>query len=102
MEISENGSSIRLGCSLGEGIEEGDDVILSIRPENVRASHEEINGASIEGEVIQVIFLGNCVDCRVQWGEFEWKILSHPRENLSEGDKVYLTFDAEHALAVKP
>ena len=87
---------------MGEGIEEGDDVILSIRPENVRASHEEINGASIEGEVIQVIFLGNCVDCRVQWGEFEWKILSHPRADLSEGDKVYLTFDAEHAVAVKP
>jgi iron(III) transport system ATP-binding protein len=102
VEISENRSSIRLGCSLGEGIEEGDDVILSIRPENVRASHEEINGASIEGEVIQVIFLGNCVDCRVQWGEFEWKILSHPRADLSEGDKVYLTFDAEHAVAVKP
>ncbi|MDH5748291.1 MAG: ABC transporter ATP-binding protein [Rhodospirillales bacterium] len=102
VEVVENGSRIRLPCILGAGIGEGDGVVLSVRPENVRAVREKNGGAHIEGEVIQAIFLGNCVDCRVRWGNFEWKILSHPRAGLREGDKVYLSFDPEHTLAVQP
>jgi hypothetical protein len=52
--------------------------------------------------VLQAIFLGNYVDCRVRWGAFEWKVLAHPRDRLREGEKVYLRLDPEHTLAVQP
>jgi ABC-type sugar transport system ATPase subunit len=73
-----------------------------VRPENVAATRQNGGGASLEGEVIQAIFLGNCVDCRVRWGEFEWKIMAHPRTELKAGEKVYLRLDPEHTLAVLP
>ena len=38
----------------------------------------------------------------VRAGDFEWKVLSHPRARLREGEKVYLRFDMDHVLAVRP
>ena len=80
----------------------GAQVVLSVRPENVQASHQNDGGSYLEGEVIQAIFLGNNVDCRVRWGEFEWKVMVHPRSGLKTGEKVYLRLDPEHTLAVQP
>src|SRR3546814_20870372 len=48
--------------------------------ENVHAVRENQDGALLEGEVREAIFLGNYVDCRVRWGEFEWKVVAHPRD----------------------
>jgi len=38
----------------------------------------------------------------VRWGEFEWKILAHPRHLLRPGERVFLRLDPEHSLAVQP
>ncbi len=102
VEIADGDTRVRLPCLLGNGVVEGAEAILSVRPENVRASRENDAAPCLEGEVLQVIFLGNCVDCRVRWGEFEWKILTHPRMRLKKGEKVYLRPDPEHSLAVPP
>ena len=66
------------------------------------ASREPGEGPRIEGEVIQSVFLGNCLDCRVKWGDFEWKVLAHARERLRVGEKVYVRLDPDHTLAVRP
>jgi iron(III) transport system ATP-binding protein len=102
VEIAEGDTRVRVPCQLGEGVGEGAEAILSVRPENVRASRENGDGTSLEGEVIQVIFLGNCVDCRVKWGSFEWKVLTHPRMGVRKGEKIYLQLDPDHSLAVPP
>ena len=102
VEIAEGDARVRLPCNLGDGVTEGAEAILSVRPENVRVSRENSTAPCLEGEVLQVIFLGNCVDCRVRWGSFEWKVLTHPRMRLRKGDKVYLRPDPEHSLAVPP
>jgi hypothetical protein len=68
----------------------------------VQASRENGVGPRIVGEVSQAIFLGNCVDCRVQWGDFEWKVLAHPRAGLRRGQQVYLRLDPNHTLAIQP
>ena len=60
------------------------------------------NSDDVEGEVTLAIFLGNYVDCRVKWGDFEWKVIAHPRTRLKAGEKVFLQFDPEHTLAVQP
>jgi iron(III) transport system ATP-binding protein len=102
VEFSEGGTRVKLPCQLGEGIKAGDAAVISVRPENVEATHDNGGGAPIAGEVLQAIFLGNCVDCRVRSGGFEWKVLAHPRDGLRTGDKVYLRPDPEHTLAIRP
>jgi len=102
VELTEGATPIRLPCLLGEGIMAGQQAVISVRPENVQASRDSGGHAPIEGEVLQVIFLGNCIDCRVRWGEFEWKVLAHPRAELRTGEKIYLRFDPEYTLAVQP
>jgi iron(III) transport system ATP-binding protein len=102
VEIEGGGGTVRLPCLLGAGMAPGSPVKLSVRPENVAASRQNGGSPCLEGEVIQAIFLGNCVDCRVRWGDFEWKVMAHPRAGLKTGDKVYLRLDPEHTLAVQP
>lgn len=102
IEVAGEGERILLPCLLGEGLSEGDEAVLSVRPENVHAFREKPEGPSMEGEVIQTVFLGNYLDCRVRWGEFEWKVQAHPRERLREGERVHIRLDADHTLAVLP
>jgi iron(III) transport system ATP-binding protein len=102
IEVREGAATVRLPCRLGEGLGEGAPAVLSVRPENVQALREEPGEPRLEGRVLQTIFLGNCLDCRVRWGEFEWKILAHPRHRLQPGDRVFLRLDPEHSLAVRP
>jgi ABC-type Fe3+/spermidine/putrescine transport system ATPase subunit len=100
-EIS-GGEHARLPCQLGPGVAAGGRAILSVRPENVHASRQRGRGATIEGEITHVIFLGNVVDCRVQSGDFEWKVLGHPRDGFKTGEKVFLRLDPDHTMAVEP
>jgi iron(III) transport system ATP-binding protein len=102
VELMEGAKTVRLPCVLGEEIKAGECAVVLVRPESVLASRERDTDARIEGEVSQLIFLGNCVDCRVRWGTFEWKVLAHPRASLRKGEKVYLKLDPERTLAVEP
>jgi len=102
VEIAAGGRTARLSCLLRAGMTPGTEVVLSVRPENVAASRQNGGSACLEGEVIEAIFLGNSVDCRVRWGDFEWKVTAHPRAGLKAGQKVYLRLDPEHTLAVHP
>jgi hypothetical protein len=38
----------------------------------------------------------------VRSGDFEWKVLAHPRARLRKGEKVFLRLDPDHTLAVQP
>jgi iron(III) transport system ATP-binding protein len=100
--IEQGGKTVQLPCQLGEGVGVGDETTLSVRPENVHAVRESTGNDCLEGEVEHAIFLGNHVDCRVRWGDFEWKVIAHPRDHLKAGEKIYLRFDSEHTLAVQP
>jgi iron(III) transport system ATP-binding protein len=102
IELSQAGGRITLPCRFGPGIAAGQDAVMSVRPENVAAARERAGDGDIEGEVLAAIFLGNCVDCRVRAGDFEWKVLTHPRAGLRKGDKVWLRLDPKHTLAVLP
>ena len=101
-ELAQGGKKVKMPCLLSPGISAGEDAVLSVRPENVHAVREKDDSTSLEGEVTFAIFLGSHVDCRVQWGDFEWKVIAHPRTRLKAGEKVYLKFDPEHTLAVQP
>ncbi len=102
VEVGEHGPPVTLPCRIGPGLAVGDQTVLSIRPENVYAARDNPGECRIEGEVLEAIFLGNYVDCRVMWGAFEWKVQAHPRQRLRKGEKVFLRLDPEHSLAVRP
>ena len=100
--VAHNGAKIDVTCSISEGLAEGAETVLSVRPENVHAIRENEGGNCLEGEVIEAVFLGSYVDCRVKWGDFEWKVIAHPRDRLRKGEKVFLKLDPDHSLAVRP
>jgi iron(III) transport system ATP-binding protein len=102
IEVLHDGNGVVVPCLLGEGIAAGAPALLCVRPENVKALPQPNGGPRIEGEVTHTIFLGNCIDCRVRWGSFEWKVLAHPRERLKRGDRVYVCPDPKHSRAVRP
>jgi ABC-type Fe3+/spermidine/putrescine transport system ATPase subunit len=102
VEVAEGGMRVELPCKLGKGLGKGGEAVVSVRPENVRAERMNGGGQRLEGEVLDAIFLGNYVDCRVLWGAYEWKVIAHPRDRLRKGEKVYLRLDPDHTLAVQP
>jgi len=99
---SKDNTKALLAAKLHADMRAGSETVLSIRPENVRISRTYEGPVSIVGKVEQAIFLGNCIDARVSWGGFEWKVLAHPRSNLMAGEKVFLRPDPAHTLAVRP
>jgi len=102
VDVSASIKGLSYDCLLADEVKKGDEVVVSVRPENVLVSTDNFNGNSIEGRVDLAIFLGNCVDCRITSGDYEWKVLTHPRQNINKGDRVFLRPDPEHTLAVIP
>lgn len=101
--VSGGPEPVSLPCRLGAGLGEGDDAVLSVRPENVHAEAEPPPGGPVlQGDVVEAVFLGSHMDCRIAWGAFEWKVLAHPRSGLRAGDTVHLRFDPEFMRAVRP
>jgi iron(III) transport system ATP-binding protein len=101
-EVNHGSERMQLPCMLGADVSEGSAAVLSVRPEDVHVAREQSSGPCLTGKVLEAIFLGNCTDCRVMWGTFEWKVLAHPRTRLQPGERVFLQFDPERCLAVKP
>ncbi len=103
VSVSAGPEPVSLPCLLADGLGDGDEVILSVRPENVHAeTAPPADGPVLEGEVLQIVFLGSHMDCRIAWGGFEWKMLAHPRSGLRAGETVYLRLDSEALRAVRP
>ena len=59
----------------GNNASEGQQLILSVRPEDVSVHLRKPDGVStdnlFEGEVIDTIYLGNFVECQVKVGRYE-------------------------------
>jgi iron(III) transport system ATP-binding protein len=100
--VGADGHEVLLPCRLGDGVAEGSPAVLSVRAEKVGVMRGAGTASDIVGEVTEAIFLGNCLECRVRWNDFEWKVLAHPRERLTRGERVCLRLDPEHTLAVQP
>jgi iron(III) transport system ATP-binding protein len=101
-EVGEGRDRVRIPCRTVAGLREGDRAVLSVRPEDIRVTHTRDARSPISGEVLQIFFLGNCLECRVRWRDFEWKVLAHPRACLRAGEHVSLELDSEHTFAVRP
>ena len=88
----------------GDGAVEGQRVFLSLRPEDLSLHVEQPDtpaaGNLFEGEVIDTVYLGNFLECRVSVGRHEVGIQIDHYEQLVPGQKVFLTFHPDHGLCL--
>ncbi len=88
----------------GDGAVTGDRLILSLRPEDLTlhvARPDTAPGGNLfEGEVIDTVYLGNFLECRVAVGCHEVGIQIDHYERLVPGQTVFLDFLPDHGLCL--
>ena len=90
-----------LSCRMAADARQGDNVTIAVRPENVEIKAGVPTGDnSAQGEVDNVVYLGNLLDCVVKVGGERIRVQLHPSQTLAKGDKVALRFPTEHCLVL--
>ena len=86
-----------LQASCPEGVQPGEQVTLSIRPENLRVHKVQPTGGAnvLPGIIEQQMFLGDSLDCRIRVGEASLLSRQHPMGATRRGDQVYVEFPVE-------
>lgn len=101
--------SFRIGTEAGhaiiedKGLNEGDYIAVSVRPENMQFSKERTHGYSMGGIVKDKIYVGNLIKMIVQLrnGE-EVKINRFQAEELPEtGETVFLSWPVDKGVVIK-
>jgi ABC-type Fe3+/spermidine/putrescine transport system ATPase subunit len=89
-------------CSISDNAKIGSQVLVCVRPENVRLLGEPSHTANVvPGEVASVAFLGEYLDCLVGIGSEEpVRLHLHLTHEVRKGDKVYLHMPSESLCAV--
>lgn len=93
-----------LACTLAEGGAWAREhrVLVSVRPEDVSIQTEPGPPPEAwEGTVEQVVFLGECVDCRVAVGDLLLRVHAHPAVRVRRGDRVSLVFRSDRCIAFR-
>jgi iron(III) transport system ATP-binding protein len=95
---------LRLRAVGGDGATPGQRLTLSLRPEDISLRTQAPNGAGeanlFDGEVIDTVYLGSFLECRVRVGHYEVNVQVDHYEQLAPGQRVYLTFRPEHGLCL--
>jgi iron(III) transport system ATP-binding protein len=89
MRLQTTAGQIEAVCP--EGVQVGNKVTVSVRPENVRVSPQrQASVNALEGTVEQVMFLGEYLDARVKVGGTTLFSREHPTVRLRVGDTVWV------------
>jgi len=80
-------------CPPGIGV--GEQVTISIRPENVQLQAEATGRNVFPGTVEQVIFLGDTLDCRITVGGVTIRARQHPLTRLRRRDTIAVVLPVE-------
>ena len=102
---SANGQApLRIQAAGAAGASVGQDIVLSLRPEDITLHTAAPNGTSngnvMEGAVVDTVYLGSFLECRVDVSGHEVNIQIDHFEQLAPGQKVYLSFQPEHGLCL--
>jgi iron(III) transport system ATP-binding protein len=94
----------RVRAAGGAGATRGQQLILSLRPEDIvlhiRRPPAQDGENLLEGEVIDTAYLGNFLQCRVKIGRHELGVQLDHYEQLAPQQQVFLTFRPEHGLCL--
>jgi ABC-type Fe3+/spermidine/putrescine transport system ATPase subunit len=99
-----NGSgAARIRAIGGEGAAAGSPVVICLRPEDLTLSvapRDESGVNRLIGEVIDTVYLGSSLECRVRCGTHEIATQLAYAEPLHPGQQVQLTFTPAQALCL--
>jgi iron(III) transport system ATP-binding protein len=102
--LGEGHAPLRLLAAGGNGAGAGDHVTLSLRPEDIAIHLDQPSGIAnsnqFEGEVVETIYLGNLLECRVKVGRYEVGIQIDHYEQIAPKQKVFLSFNPDHGLCL--
>jgi iron(III) transport system ATP-binding protein len=102
--LGEGRAPLRLQAAGGENAVAGQQVTLSLRPEDIAIHFERPAGVTndnlFEGEVVDTIYLGNLLECRIKVGRYEVGIQLDHYEQIAPQQKVFLSFDPDHGLCL--
>jgi iron(III) transport system ATP-binding protein len=89
-------------CPLSQEGGDVKEVVLFIRPENVRVSKDkpESKDNAFAGKIQSLIFLGEMVDGRVLVGEEILRARLHPSDPFTENERVYLSIEPESLIVI--
>jgi iron(III) transport system ATP-binding protein len=99
IDCSDGREPLRIRARSNEGVTAGGRLFLNIRPEDLALQLTEpaANGKNVlPGAVIDTVYLGNFLDCRVDVRGHEIGIQIDHFEQLREGQPVYLTVEPAH------
>jgi len=86
------------------GAQVGQRIILSIRPEDIRLHLQPPGSAGhvnvMEARIIDTVYLGNFLDCRLQVGDCELGVQIDHFERLAPNQRVYLEFQPQHGVCL--
>src|SRR5437868_5832239 len=100
----------RVRCELGEvkafaheSLTAADKIVLSVRPEDIHLSESRPQGDNVwEATIDQKVFLGEFADWQVAIGERRLQSRVHPSLRTRVGEPIYVRFDPEKCVALKP
>ena len=82
----------------------GKRLIVSLRPEDIALHVQQPRDTAginlFAAEVIDTVYLGNFLECRVRVGRHEIGIQIDHYERLASGQIVFLSFRPEHGLCL--
>jgi iron(III) transport system ATP-binding protein len=101
--LGEGLAPLRLRAAGGDGAAPGQEIKLNLRPEDIAlrlspTAGEEAN--RFEGEVVETVYLGNLMECRVKVGRHEIGVQIDHYEQIAPRQKVYLSFVPDHGLCL--
>lgn len=102
--LGEGQKPLRIQAIGGDGATAGDPLFLSLRPEDItlhlKKPNDTSSGNLFEGSVIDTVYLGSFLECRIDVGGHEVGIQIDHFEKLEPGQKVYLSFVPDHGLCL--
>ncbi len=92
----------KLVCPMPTSASKGDKVLLTIRPQDINTyvSKPDSNINVIEGQIRDIAFLGDIVDCRVAVKEKIVNVRLSHKTTLQEGDAVYLEVPTDSIVVI--
>jgi iron(III) transport system ATP-binding protein len=86
----------------GDGLREGDRVVLSVRPEDVELTEGDPRGDNARRAVVdQKVFLGEFVDFQVKLGERTLLARAHARLRTRVGEPIAVSIDPDKCIALR-
>ena len=107
--LSTEGAVAKFSTPIGElesplppGVAKGDEVLIFVRPENVKVFKDKslAKGNAFEGKIKVLIFLGEYTDCQIRIGKEILWVRLHPLAPFKEEDRVYVQIDHDASFSI--